>query len=185
MRAQLNQEQSDYFEVSIAAVNQHEHNPQLNPHSGFFLQGPARTGKTFLYNCLCSYLRAQGKIVLCVASSGIAAQLLPGGRTAHSRFKIPLSNAVITGCNITSSSPLAQLIRKTSLIIWDEVPMQHKSCFEVVKWSLNDICYVSDSCLFGRIPTVLGGDFAQILPVVRRGSRQATVQARIQHSCLP
>ena len=75
--------------------------------------GPAGTGKTFLYNCLCSYLRARGKIVLCVASSGIAAQLLPGGRTAHLRFKIPLSNAAITGCNITSNSALAQLIRKT------------------------------------------------------------------------
>ena len=62
--------------------------------------------------------------------------------------------------------------------------MQHKSCFEAVNWSLNDICYVSDSCLFGRIPIVLGGDFAQILPVVRRGSRQATVQACIQHSSI-
>ena len=184
MRAQLNQEQSNCFQVIVAAVHQHEQNPQENQHSGFFLQGPAGTGKTFLYNCLCSYLRAQGKIVLCVASSGIAAQLLPGGRTAHSRFKIPLSNAAITGCNITSNSSLAQLIRKTSLIIWDEVSMQHKSCFEAVNWSLNDICYVSDSCLFGRIPIVLGGDFAQILPVVRRGSRQATVQACIQHSSI-
>lgn len=184
MRAQLKQEQFNCFQVIIAAVHQHEQNPQGNQHSGFFLQGPAGTGKTFLYNCLCSYLRARGKIVLCVASSGIAAQLLPGSHTAHSRFKIPLSNAAITGCNITSNSALAQLIRKTSLIIWDEVPMQHKSCFEAVNWSLNDICYVSDSCFFGRIPTILGGDFAQILPVVRRGSRQAPVQVCIQHSSI-
>lgn len=62
--------------------------------------------------------------------------------------------------------------------------MQHKFCFEAVNWSLNDICYVSDSCHFGRIPTVLGGDFAQILPVVQRGSKQATVQACIQHSSI-
>jgi hypothetical protein len=184
MRAQLNPEQSHCFQVIVTAVHQYEQNPNRYQQSGFFLQGPAGTGKTFLYNCLCSYLRAQGKIVLCVASSGIAAQLLPGGRTAHSRFKIPLSNAVITGCNITSSSTLAQLIRKASLIIWDEVPMQHKFCFEAVNWSLNDICHVSDSSLFGRIPTVLGGDFAQILPVVRRGSRQATVQACLQHSSI-
>jgi len=57
----------------------------------FFLQGPAGTGKTFLYRGLCSHFRAQRKIVLCVASSGIAALLLPGGRTAHTRFKIPLN----------------------------------------------------------------------------------------------
>ena len=184
MRAQLNPEQDHCFREIVNAVEQYEHNPHRNQRSAFFLQGAAGTGKTFLYNCLCSYLRARGKIVLCVASSGIAAQLLPGGRTAHSRFKIPLSNALNTGCNITSNSPLAQLIRSTSLIIWDEVPMQHKSCFEAVNWTLNDICHVSDSCLFGKIPTVLGGDFAQILPVVRRGSRQATVQACIQHSSI-
>jgi len=41
---------------------------------------------------------------------------------------------------------------------------------------------VSDSCLFGKIPVVLGGDFAPILPVVRRGLQQATVQACLQHS---
>jgi len=76
------------------------------------------------------------------------------------------------------------MIRKTSLIIWDEVPMQHKSCFEAVNWTLNDICHVSDSSLFGKIPTVLGGDFAQILPVISRGSREATVPAWIQHSSI-
>jgi len=38
--------------------------------------------------------------------------------------------------------------------------------------------------LFGRIPTVLSGDFSQISPVVRQGSRQATVQACLQHSSI-
>jgi len=62
--------------------------------------------------------------------------------------------------------------------------MQHKSCFEAVNWTLNDICHVSDSCLFGKIPVVLGGNFAQILLVVRRGLQQATVQACLQHSSI-
>ena len=52
----------------------------------FFLQGPAGTSKTFLWRCLCSYYRSRGQVVLCVASLGIAALLLPGGRTAHSCF---------------------------------------------------------------------------------------------------
>ena len=99
MRALLNQEQYNCFQVIVAAVCQHEQNPQVNQHSGFFLQGPAGTGKTFLYNCLFSYHRAQGKIVLCVESSGIAAQLLPGGRTAHTIFRFlylmqPLQDAI-------------------------------------------------------------------------------------------
>jgi len=184
MKAQLNPEQKNCFKDIVNIVEQYESNPRGYHSSGFFLPGAAGTGKTFLYNCLCSYLRAQGKIVLCLASSGIAAQLLPGGRTAHSRFKIPLSIGLNSGYNISSNSPLAHLIRKTSLIIWAEVPMQYKSCFEAVNWTLNDICHVSDSSLFGKIPTVLGGDFAQILPVVRRDSRQATVQACIQHSSI-
>ncbi|EIE88043.1 hypothetical protein RO3G_12754 [Rhizopus delemar RA 99-880] len=63
-----------------------------NPNTAyFFLQGSAGTGKTFAYNALCHYFRRQGKIIVCVASSGIAFLLLPGGRTSHSRFKVPLN----------------------------------------------------------------------------------------------
>ncbi|CAN1812467.1 ATP-dependent DNA helicase PIF1 [Linum perenne] len=43
----------------------------------FFLHGHGGTGKTFLYNCIISKIRSEGKIVLVVASSGIAATLLP------------------------------------------------------------------------------------------------------------
>jgi len=182
MQQKLNEEQVARFNDIVAAVESHEQDPQQQEPSGaFFLHGPAGTGKTFLYNCLCSHFRAQGKIVLFVASSGIAAQLLPGGRTAHSRFKIPLSNDSNAVCNITRSSYLGELIRRTSLIIWDEVPMQHKVCFEAVNRTLNDVCNSGNQQLFGGIPTVLGGDFAQILPVIRRGTRQSTVLASIQH----
>lgn len=49
----------------------------------FFLDGPAGTGKTILYKALCYNIHAWNKIVLCVASSGFAALLLPGGHTSH------------------------------------------------------------------------------------------------------
>ena len=54
------------------------------------MDGPGGMGKTFLYKLLLAHLRAQGKVALAVASSGIAALLIEGGRTAHSRFKIPV-----------------------------------------------------------------------------------------------
>ena len=85
--------------------------------SHFFLSGPAGTGKTFLYHTLCHFFRSQRKIVLCVASSGIAALFLPGGRTSHSRFKIPLNCVSNSTCNITRQFHLAELLRQTSLII--------------------------------------------------------------------
>jgi len=45
-------------------------------------------------------LRNRGKIVLAIASSGIAATLLLGGRTAHSRFNLPFDVQPNSICNI-------------------------------------------------------------------------------------
>ena len=61
--------------------------------------------------------------------------------------------------------------------------MQNKHCFEVVHWSLSDIRGDKDH-LFGGLPVILEGDWAQILPVVRHGSRAAIVQKCLQHSFL-
>lgn len=176
-RIQLNVDQARCFDSIIAAI---EADPQT---AHFFLQGPAGTGKTFLYKCLCHHYRAQGKIVLCIASSGIAALLLPGGRTSHSQFKIPLQLHENAICAISKNTQLADLLRQTALIIWDEVPMQHKHCFEAVHRTLGDI-RDDDQHLFGGIPVVLGGDFAQILPVVRKGNRSMIVNACLQQSFL-
>jgi len=55
-----------------------------------FVYGSGGTGKTFVWTTLLSRLRGQGRIVLAVASSGIASLLLLGNKTAHSRFKIPI-----------------------------------------------------------------------------------------------
>ncbi|XP_027120479.1 uncharacterized protein [Coffea arabica] len=52
----------------------------------FFIDGPGGTGKTFLYRSLLATLRSQGHIAIVVATSGVAAFILPGGRTAHSRL---------------------------------------------------------------------------------------------------
>nr|GMD14613.1 ATP-dependent DNA helicase PIF1-like [Ipomoea batatas] len=62
-----------------------------NKPSAFFVDGPGGTGKTFLYRCLLAFVRSKGLIALATATSGIAASILPGGRTAHSRFKLPLT----------------------------------------------------------------------------------------------
>ena len=47
-------------------------------------------GKTFLYETLLAFVRAQHKIAIAVGYSGIAALILDGGRTFHSRFKAPI-----------------------------------------------------------------------------------------------
>jgi hypothetical protein len=93
--------------------------------------------------------------------------LLLGGRTAHSRFKISIEISGCT-CNVPRGSQLAGLLKKVSLIIWDEAPMAHKNNFTAVDQMLRDITGIEAP--FGGITFVLGGDFRQILPVVVKGS---------------
>lgn len=78
-----------------------------------------------MYNTLCFAVRAQELQVMCVASSGIAALLLPGGRTAHSSFKIPLKINESSSCSISKQSQLVNLIREVDFLIWDECSMQN------------------------------------------------------------
>ena len=84
-------------------------------------------------------VRKQGKIALATASSGIAALLLPGGRTAHSRFKIPINVNDCSTCNIKLLSDDANLIAKAKIIVWDEAPMIHRHCIEALSRTLQDI----------------------------------------------
>ncbi|KAL0291749.1 UNVERIFIED_CONTAM: hypothetical protein Scaly_2621600 [Sesamum calycinum] len=66
----------------------------------YFIDGPGGSGKTFLYRALLADVRSKGYIALAVATSGVAAALLPGGRTTHSRFKIPIDIDGKTKCEM-------------------------------------------------------------------------------------
>ena len=101
-----------------------------------FLHSAGGCGKTFVCNTIAAAVRAQGKIALSMASSGIAALLLDGGRTAHSTMKIPIELDEASTCRIPRGSELHQLLEQTSLIIWDEAPMQHKHATHAVDRTL-------------------------------------------------
>ncbi|XP_072060311.1 uncharacterized protein [Arachis hypogaea] len=142
----ITDEQQNAFDKILNAIN--------SGISGFFfLYGYGGTEKTFLWRTLSAAFRSSGQIVLNVASSGIAALLLPNGRTAHSRFKIPLS------------------INEDS------------HCFEALDKCFKDIMrnesYFNPGLPFVGKVVVLGGDFRQILPIIPMGSRQDIVQALI------
>jgi hypothetical protein len=128
----LNYEQKQAYGAIISAYR--------NKTGGaFFVDGPGGTGKSFLFNTILANIRLDKKIALAVASSGVAALLLSGGRTAHSRFKIPLKINEDSMCNISVQSNLAQLIRETSLILWDESIMMSKYVFEALDRTVKDI----------------------------------------------
>lgn len=95
----MTDDQKYAFDIIFEHVN--------NEYGGIiFLDAPGGTGKTFLLNLILAKIRSEKGIALAVASSGIAATLLDGGRTAHSALKLPLSyshNDMPT-CNIGKKS---------------------------------------------------------------------------------
>ncbi len=150
----------------------------------FFLDAPGGTGKTFLTNLLLAKVRANSGIALAVASSGIAATLLTGGRTAHSAFKLPLNltNTETPMCNISKNSAKAKVLQKTQLIVWDECTMSHRAALEAVDRTLKDIRDTHD--VMGGITMVLSGDFRQTLPVIPKGTRADELKACLKASPL-
>ncbi|KAK9714969.1 hypothetical protein RND81_06G134200 [Saponaria officinalis] len=178
----LTDEQRRIYDIIMIAV-------QKDQEGLFFIYGHGGTGKTFLWKTLCAGIRSRGEIVLQVASSGIASLLLPGGRTAHSRFGIPLNVNEDSFCSgITPDSELTEVLIKTRLIIWDKAPMTSKFCFEALDRSLRDVMrFHNAQCAqqpFGGKVVVFRGDFRQILPVVPKGSRQDIVHASLNSSYL-
>ncbi|XP_071699017.1 uncharacterized protein [Rutidosis leptorrhynchoides] len=177
----LNPEQLKIYNQVISAVTQ-------QAGGLFFLYGPGGSGKAFVYKTILTKLRSEKLIALSVASSGITSLLLLGGRTAHSRFVIPLELMENSTCRIKQKTHLAELMQQVRLIIWDEAPMTQRFAFEALDKTLKDILGAKNeanrSKLFGGIPILLGGDFRQILPIIPTGKRQEIVQACINRSDL-
>nr|GEZ81568.1 ATP-dependent DNA helicase PIF1-like [Tanacetum cinerariifolium] len=180
-KASLTTKQKGIYSTVMDAVDN-------NKGGMFFVYGYGGTGKTYLYKTMSAALHSKGDIVLNVASSGIAALLLEGGRIAHSRFAIPINVVEDSMCHIAADSDLADLIRKANLIIWDEAPMINRNCYEAFDRTLRDIYRTNPSIafdkVFGRKVVLFGGDFRQILPVITNGDRQDVVNATINSSYL-
>ena len=172
----LNTEQRIIFDEVVNGVRAYQQKL-------LFVYGHGGTGKTFVWKTIISTLRSEGKIVLAVASSGIAALLLPAGQTAHSKFKIPLDLIEESVCTIKKNTQVAELLKQTDLIIWDEAPMNDRKCFEALDRTLRDIMNTPDN-LFGKKTVILGGDFRQTLPVKKRAPKQEVIASSITMSYL-
>ncbi|ONM15392.1 hypothetical protein ZEAMMB73_Zm00001d002805 [Zea mays] len=165
----LNEEQKSAYEKILSIVD-------TSNGGVFFVDGPGGTGKTYLYKALLAVLRSQDKIAVATATSGVAASIMPSGRTAHSRFKMPLTIDDGAICTFTKQSGTSKLLQKASLIIWDEASMAKRQPIEALDNSMRDIMGRPD-LPFGGKTIVFGGDFRKVLPVVRKGSRAQIVAA--------
>ncbi|KAE8189004.1 hypothetical protein CF336_g5924 [Tilletia laevis] len=172
---QMNEDQRSVFSVVTAAVN-------LNEPALFFLQGSGGCGKTFVMNAIMAHVRGRNQIAIAVASSGIASLMLEGGRTAHFRFKLPLSMDNASSCSIKAQSEYAHLFRRTALIVWDEAPMQSRYAFEAVDRMLQDVR--KDNRPFGGCTVLFSGDWKQTLPVQRKASEAQIISICLHKSYL-
>jgi hypothetical protein len=171
----FNEEQKTVFDAVMASVDE-------NQGKTFFLHSAGGGGKTFVCNTVAAAVRSREKVALCVASSGIASLLLDGGRTSHSRFHIPIPIHDKSFCTIKKGSDLHRTLQSTGVIIWDEVPMQHKHCIEALDRTLRDL--LNKDAPFGGITILFGGDFRQTLPVVPHGIRGQIINASLCKSPL-
>ena len=173
----LNSGQMAVFDAIRQAI--HGNGPKL-----ILIDARGGTGKTFLLNIVLCLVRTMGEdsIALATAFTGIAAQLLQGGRTFNSRFKYPLKPSKGQLCSITKGSGIHKLIQKARLVLWDEAPMSNKEQVESLNKTFQDLMGNKD--LFGGKVVVLAGDFRQLTTVIPKGNRSQIVDASLKRSHL-
>ena len=100
----LNEEQKYAFDFILEKVF-------TNEAATCFIDGRGGTKKTYLYRAALSAVRSKNLIALATTSSRVAATILPGGRTAHSRFKLPLEIDINITCEVNKQSGIAILLQ--------------------------------------------------------------------------
>ncbi|KAL4141514.1 hypothetical protein QTP88_004143 [Uroleucon formosanum] len=121
--------------------------------------------QTFVISLILANIRSQGKIALALASYGIAATLLDGGRTPHYSLKLPLNVHVIENstCNISRNSVMVKILQQTEIILLDECTMTHTKLLEAIGSKMQDLR--GNQNIFGGALILLSGDFRQTLPL--------------------
>lgn len=132
LEKKLNREQRKAYTIIVDRIFS-------NKAGAFFIDGPGGTGKSFLYRSLLATIRSKGFITLATASSAVATSILLEGRTAHSRFKIPINVDENISCNVSKQSSLACLIWDAKLIVWDEASMAKAKTVEAFDLLLKDL----------------------------------------------
>ena len=108
------------------------------------------------------------------ASTGIAALLLEGGRTAHSTFYTPTDELRLhEPPRINYESEEAKKIREARAIIIDEVTMLNADAFDHINETVKSVMPIGQRELsFGGKVVLISGDWKQLLPVVEGAANE-------------
>ena len=147
-----------FYDRIISTLYDHNHDQQTKI---FFLDAPGGTGKKWLMKLILAHVRGNGDIAIAVAFSGIAALLMPGGRTIHSTFDLPIKITSKSFSKIKRRNSIkAKILQQAKIIIVDEAPMANKNVLECLDRSLQYIC--NSKLPFAGKTVILSGDFRQI-----------------------
>eukprot|EP00045_Choanoeca_perplexa_P020129 m.3665 g.3665 ORF g.3665 m.3665 type:complete len:2067 (+) comp6362_c0_seq1:74-6274(+) len=146
-----------------------------------YLDGPGGTGKTTVLKQTLKHMYATTPHrAVCLASTGVAAALLPGGMTMHRGFSLPIE--IEDGCpsTLNAMSDNADQLRAATVIIVDEVSAADIDCITSIDNTLQDIMKIARP--FGGKLVVVCGDLRQCAPVVEGGGSRAGISRSIKTS---
>ncbi|CAG9765932.1 unnamed protein product [Ceutorhynchus assimilis] len=134
----LNAKQKEIVDFILEkADNQTDENNEET--SCIYIDGPGGSGKTYLYTTLYGMLKTRNKNVCTMAFTGIAATLLPHGRTVHKTFGLPVPLFSDSNSSIKNNTKEANYLKSVDVFIWDEAPMAPKDALEVIERTLRDL----------------------------------------------
>lgn len=173
----LNKEQRNAVDAILKSVKDGPNKPRC-----FFIDGPGGSGKTYVYITLYYLLKGDGLLIKNMASTGIAATLLPEGRTAHKTFGLDVPLTPQSECRILKNSSKAEDIANTDVFFLDETPMLPRYGIENINDYLKEIH--NNDVPFGGTIQIYGGDFRQCLPVQPRANESELMDLSIKNSTL-
>ena len=155
----------------------------LKTGASVFLTGEPGAGKTYTINSFVSYLREHDIEPAITASTGIAATHI-GGMTIHSWSGIGIKETLSAQelDKIASSEYVNRRIRKTKVLIIDEISMLRADTLDMVDAVCREIKQNSEA--FGGIQVILVGDFFQLPPIFKReveAKQSALIQEKKAH----
>lgn len=122
-----------------------------------FLTGKAGTGKTFITKKAINELERQGKKIIVIAPTGIAANNI-GGSTIHSTFSLPPFGVLeYETCNFLKPSK-RDVLKNIDVIVIDEISMLRPDILDGINWTL-----IKNGCKnLSEIQIILIGDMKQL-----------------------
>ena len=134
-----------------------------------FLTGPAGSGKTYVLNQFIKRARKEGMTVAVTATTGLAATHL-NGTTIHAWSGLGVRDELESEFFEHLRKDRKKLIKETDVLVIDEISMLHDYRLDMI----DDVCrhVRKNQEPFGGLQVILCGDFFQLPPVNRYGSRE-------------